>query len=72
MMLYSRSDGHVTHISTCCRIWAGCLRALLSSFLRSAGDHRSIPTSVATFKMWMASDTIPASIGSSRAKASMS
>eukprot|EP00973_Karenia_brevis_P080737 11201246-Karenia_brevis.AAC.1 len=61
-MLYSRKDGHVACASTCCKISANALRAFLGSLLKSAEDHKSMPTAVAVAK-----STFSSSMGSPRA-----
>eukprot|EP00973_Karenia_brevis_P041298 5715449-Karenia_brevis.AAC.1 len=50
IILYKMWEGHVACSSTCSRICPNSLRAVFGRLLRSAGDHRSIPTAVAVFK----------------------
>eukprot|EP00973_Karenia_brevis_P063115 8775144-Karenia_brevis.AAC.1 len=64
IILHSRWDGLVASASTFWSIFASSLRAALGNLLRSAGDHRSIPTAVAVLRMYMARATISSSIGS--------
>eukprot|EP00973_Karenia_brevis_P038279 5277737-Karenia_brevis.AAC.1 len=61
-----RWDGQVERFSTCANIRPTSLNAAFGSLLRSAGDHRSLPTAAVVFKTYKADSIFFSSIGSSK------